>query len=91
MVSSSFLLPSDDCNSANAVPTMCGGAIVWTVFSRYGVESTDRMGILGIGSLGHLAIKLAAAMGCQLEIEEIRGLRFWCLRVPHPWFYDDTY
>lgn len=47
---------------------MCAGGTVWTVLSEYGVRSTDRVGIMGIGGLGHLAIKLAAAMGCHVVV-----------------------
>lgn len=31
-----------------------------------GVKSTDRVGIIGVGGLGHLAIQSAAAMGCEV-------------------------
>lgn len=47
---------------------MCAGATVWTVLSRYGVAARDRVAIMGIGGLGHLAIKLAAAMGCHVVV-----------------------
>lgn len=55
-------------DSADAAPLMCAGATVWTVLSEYGVRSTDRVGVMGIGGLGHLAIKLAAAMGCDVVV-----------------------
>jgi len=58
----------DGYDSADAAPLMCAGATVWTVLSEYGVRSTDRVGIMGIGGLGHLAIKLAAAMGCHVVV-----------------------
>ncbi|KAH8815510.1 chaperonin 10-like protein [Xylogone sp. PMI_703] len=54
--------------SEYAAPMMCAGATVWTVLSRYGIRATDRVGILGIGGLGHIAIKLAAAMGCHVVV-----------------------
>ncbi|KAJ6005102.1 hypothetical protein N7540_012901 [Penicillium herquei] len=53
---------------ADAAPLMCAGATVWTILSEYGVRSTDRIGVMGIGGLGHLAIKLAAAMGCHVVV-----------------------
>jgi D-arabinose 1-dehydrogenase-like Zn-dependent alcohol dehydrogenase len=58
----------DGYDSADAAPLMCAGGTVWTVLSEYGVRSTDRVGIMGIGGLGHLAIKLAAAMGCHVVV-----------------------
>lgn len=47
---------------------MCAGATVWTVLSEYGVKPTDRVAIMGIGGLGHLAVKLASAMGCHTVV-----------------------
>lgn len=55
-------------SSEEAAPMMCAGATVWTVLTRFGVRPTDRVGILGVGGLGHLAIKLAAAMGCHVVV-----------------------
>lgn len=58
----------DGYDSADAAPLMCAGATVWTVLSEYGVRPTDRVGVMGIGGLGHLAIKLASAMGCHVVV-----------------------
>ncbi|KAJ5151303.1 uncharacterized protein N7482_010555 [Penicillium canariense] len=58
----------DGYDSADAAPLMCAGATVWTVLSEYGVRPTDRVAVMGIGGLGHLAIKLAAAMGCHVVV-----------------------
>ncbi|GAB1193879.1 hypothetical protein APSETT444_003114 [Aspergillus pseudonomiae] len=62
-----FKIP-DGYDSANAAPLMCAGATVWTCLTEYGLRPTDRVGVMGIGGLGHLAIKLAAAMGCQVVV-----------------------
>ncbi|KAJ5683544.1 hypothetical protein N7462_006709 [Penicillium macrosclerotiorum] len=58
----------DGYESADAAPLMCAGATVWTILSEYGVRSTDRVAVMGIGGLGHLAIKIAAAMGCHVVV-----------------------
>lgn len=47
---------------------MCAGATVWTVLSKFGITARDRVAIMGIGGLGHLAIKLAATMGCHVVV-----------------------
>lgn len=47
---------------------MCGGATVWTVLNQYNIKASDRVGVMGIGGLGHLAIKIAAAMGCHVVV-----------------------
>ncbi|KAJ5947741.1 hypothetical protein N7466_000756 [Penicillium verhagenii] len=58
----------DGYDSADAAPLMCAGATVWTCLTEYGVRSTDRVGVMGVGGLGHLAIKLASAMGCHVVV-----------------------
>ncbi|KAK0193879.1 NADP-dependent alcohol dehydrogenase [Armillaria mellea] len=49
-----FKLP-DALTSEQAAPLMCAG-------------STDRVGIVGIGGLGHLAIQFASKMGCDVVV-----------------------
>jgi len=49
-----------------AAPLMCAGMTVFTPLIRYGVKPTDRVGVVGIGALGHLAIQFASKMGCDV-------------------------
>jgi D-arabinose 1-dehydrogenase-like Zn-dependent alcohol dehydrogenase len=58
----------DGYDNADAAPLMCAGGTVWTVLTEYGIKPTDRVAVMGIGGLGHLAIKLASAMGCQVVV-----------------------
>ncbi|KAJ5766034.1 alcohol dehydrogenase, partial [Penicillium nucicola] len=51
------------CSSTNAAALMCGGATAWTVLTRYGIRRGQRVGIIGVGGMGHLAVKLSAALG----------------------------
>ena len=44
---------------------MCGGA---TPLKSHGVRPTDRVGILGVGGLGYLAIQFAANMCCEVIV-----------------------
>jgi alcohol/geraniol dehydrogenase (NADP+) len=44
---------------------MCGGTTVFSPLAMY-AKPTDRVGIIGIGGLGHLAVKFAAAYGCDV-------------------------
>ncbi|KAA8641946.1 hypothetical protein EYZ11_002555 [Aspergillus tanneri] len=62
-----FPIP-ESLSSVDAAPLMCAGATVWTVLTEYGIRSTERVGIMGIGGLGHIAIKLAAAMGYNVVV-----------------------
>lgn len=51
-------------NPADAGPLMCGGVTVYTPFEEFDIRSRDRVGVVGIGGLGHLALKFANAWGC---------------------------
>lgn len=52
----------DELSSAEVAPLLCGGQTVWTPLNEQ-TKSTDRVGILGLGGLGHMAIKFARALG----------------------------
>lgn len=54
--------------SSHAAPLMCGGSTVFNALRLHGVSSTDRVGIIGIGGLGHLAIQFASKMGCEVVV-----------------------
>ena len=67
-------------NAADAGPLLCGGITVFNPLAMY-ARPTDRVGIIGIGGLGHMAVKFAAAYGCDVtaltssesKFEEARG------------------
>ena len=50
---------------ADAGPLLCGGITVFSPLMMY-ARPTDRVGIIGIGGLGHIAVKFAAAYGCEV-------------------------
>ena len=62
-----FKLPHN-MSDEEAAPLMCGGATVFTALHSFGIKSTDRVGIMGVGGLGHLAIQFAARMGCDVVV-----------------------
>jgi uncharacterized zinc-type alcohol dehydrogenase-like protein len=65
---------------ADAGPLLCGGVTVFNPLVMY-ARPTDRVGVIGIGGLGHLAVKFAAAYGCDVtaftssegKFDEARG------------------
>ena len=67
-------------NFADAGPLLCGGITVFAPLTMY-ARPTDRVGIIGIGGLGHMAVKFAAAYGCDVtaftstesKFEEAKG------------------
>lgn len=51
-----------------AAPLMCGGATVWGAMTSYDLKPGDRVGIAGVGGLGHMAIQFASALGCDVVV-----------------------
>lgn len=51
---------------ASAGPLFCGGVTVFNPIVQFGVKPTDRAGVIGIGGLGHLAIRFLRAWGCEV-------------------------
>jgi uncharacterized zinc-type alcohol dehydrogenase-like protein len=49
-----------------AGPLLCGGATVFNPIIQYGLRATDRVGVIGIGGLGHMALKFLDAFGCEV-------------------------
>ncbi|KAH6621796.1 chaperonin 10-like protein [Boeremia exigua] len=62
-----FRIP-EGISDSDAAPLMCGGATVFNALYTYGIKSTDRVGVIGVGGLGHLAIQFAARMGCDVVV-----------------------
>jgi D-arabinose 1-dehydrogenase-like Zn-dependent alcohol dehydrogenase len=58
----------DNISSSHAGPLMCGGSTVFNALKLNGVRSTDRVGVIGVGGLGHLAIQFASKMGCEVAV-----------------------
>lgn len=67
-------------NAADAGPLLCGGITVFNPLAMYAAP-TSRVGIVGIGGLGHMGVKFAAAYGCDVtaitssesKFDEARG------------------
>jgi alcohol/geraniol dehydrogenase (NADP+) len=50
----------------SAGPLFCAGATVFNPIVQFGVRPTDRVGVVGIGGLGHLAVQFLARWGCEV-------------------------
>ncbi len=53
-------------DAAKAGPLFCGGITVFNPIVQFGVRPTDRVGVIGIGGLGHLALQFLAKWGCEV-------------------------
>ncbi|MET0424078.1 MAG: NAD(P)-dependent alcohol dehydrogenase [Actinoplanes sp.] len=53
---------------AAAAPLMCAGVTVWEPLRRWNVGPGQLVGVVGLGGLGHLAVKLAKALGARVAV-----------------------
>jgi uncharacterized zinc-type alcohol dehydrogenase-like protein len=53
---------------ASAAPLLCAGITVYSPLKHWQAGPGKKVGILGIGGLGHLAIKIAKAMGAHVVV-----------------------
>lgn len=56
----------DDLDPAKAGPLFCGGLTVFNPILEFNVKPTDRVGVIGIGGLGHMALRFLRAWGCDV-------------------------
>jgi uncharacterized zinc-type alcohol dehydrogenase-like protein len=78
-----FVIPIPEAlKSEHAAPLLCGGITVYSPLRSHGVNPSSRVGIVGIGGLGHLAIQFARVFGANVTAfsssagkeEEVRAL-----------------
>ena len=53
---------------AGAAPLMCAGVTVWEPLRHWGAGPGTTVGVVGLGGLGHLAVKFAKALGAGVEV-----------------------
>jgi uncharacterized zinc-type alcohol dehydrogenase-like protein len=56
----------DALSAAESGPLLCGGITVYSPLELLGIRPTDRVGVIGIGGLGHMALKFCHAWGCEV-------------------------
>ena len=49
-----------------AGPLFCGGITVFNPLVQFGIKPTDKVAVIGIGGLGHLALQFLNAWGCEV-------------------------
>lgn len=60
-----FGLP-EELDSASAAPLLCAGITVYNPLRSHGINPASRVGVVGIGGLGHLAIQFARVFGAEV-------------------------
>jgi alcohol dehydrogenase (NADP+) len=53
---------------AGAAPLLCAGITTYSPLRQWNAKKGDRVGVVGLGGLGHMAVKLAAAMGAEVTM-----------------------
>ena len=53
---------------ADVGPLLCAGITVYSPLRRWGVSTGKKVAIVGMGGLGHLAVKLGKAMGAEVTV-----------------------
>lgn len=53
---------------AAATPLLCAGITVYSPFKYYGLRPEHKLGVVGLGGLGHMAVKFGKAFGCHTTV-----------------------
>jgi len=53
---------------AAAAPLLCAGITTYSPLRQWNCKKGDRVGVVGLGGLGHMAVKLAASMGAEVTM-----------------------
>jgi uncharacterized zinc-type alcohol dehydrogenase-like protein len=66
-VNSRFAIPvPSPLESENVAPLLCAGITVYAPLRNHGVRPSSRVGVIGIGGLGHLGLQFARAFGAEV-------------------------
>jgi uncharacterized zinc-type alcohol dehydrogenase-like protein len=66
-VNARFAIPLPDAiGSEQAAPLLCGGITVYNPLRSHGINPSSRVGIVGIGGLGHMALQFARVFGAEV-------------------------
>lgn len=49
-------------------PLLCAGITTYSPLKRYGTKKGCKVGVVGLGGLGHMAVKIAKAMGAEVTV-----------------------
>ncbi|MDN3594747.1 NAD(P)-dependent alcohol dehydrogenase [Zunongwangia endophytica] len=67
IVDQKFVLDVPESLDAKAVaPLLCAGITTWSPLRNWNVKKGDKVGVIGLGGLGHMGIKFAHALGAKV-------------------------
>jgi uncharacterized zinc-type alcohol dehydrogenase-like protein len=59
---------SDRLDLSKAAPILCAGITTYSPLKKWNVKKGSRVGVIGLGGLGHMAVQLAVAMGAEVTV-----------------------
>jgi alcohol dehydrogenase (NADP+) len=69
VVDEAFVLKvPESLDPAGAAPLLCAGITTFSPLKQWGCKPGDRVGVVGLGGLGHMAVKLASSMGAEVTM-----------------------
>jgi uncharacterized zinc-type alcohol dehydrogenase-like protein len=58
----------DSMDLSRTAPILCAGITTYSPLRTWGIKQGSRVGVIGLGGLGHMAVKLAVAMGAEVTV-----------------------
>ncbi|NQD60138.1 NAD(P)-dependent alcohol dehydrogenase [Enterobacter sp. CM29] len=58
----------DGMDLSRTAPILCAGITTYSPLKTWNVKSGSRVGVIGLGGLGHMAVKIAVAMGADVTV-----------------------
>ncbi len=58
----------ENLDPAGAAPLLCAGITTYSPLRQWNCKKGDRVGVVGLGGLGHMAVKLASSMGAEVTM-----------------------
>ncbi|PRY66516.1 putative zinc-type alcohol dehydrogenase-like protein [Vreelandella songnenensis] len=69
VVSEHFVIKMPDgIDLASAAPILCAGITTYSPLKHHGVGKGHKVGVIGMGGLGHMGVKLAKALGAEVTV-----------------------
>jgi len=67
VVDKDFVLKvSEDLDTKAVAPLLCAGITTYSPLRQWNIKAGDKVGVIGLGGLGHMGVKLAVAMGAEV-------------------------
>ena len=56
----------ENIDAKGAAPLLCAGITTWSPLRHWKIKKGDKVGVIGLGGLGHMGVKFAAALGAKV-------------------------